>query len=82
MIRVNNQYDLEWRPGMTVQDVLDALKFTFRMIAVKVNGQPVLRRDFATHRGAGWGRGVGAAHDQRGIEKRRTGIAAMPVRLC
>jgi sulfur carrier protein ThiS len=32
---------------MTVQDVLDALKFTFRMIAVKVNGQPVLRRDFA-----------------------------------
>jgi thiamine biosynthesis protein ThiS len=48
MIRVNNQYDLEWHPGMTVQDVLDALKFTFRMIAVKVNGQPVLRRDFAT----------------------------------
>jgi thiamine biosynthesis protein ThiS len=48
MIRVNNQYDLEWHSGMTVQDVLDALKFTFRMIAVKVNGQPVLRRDFAT----------------------------------
>jgi len=48
MIRVNNQYDLEWCPGMTVQDVLDALKFTFRMIAVKVNGQPVLRRDFAS----------------------------------
>jgi len=47
VIRVNSQYDLEWRPGMTVQDVLDALKFTFRMIAVKVNGQPVLRRDFA-----------------------------------
>ncbi len=34
--------------GMTVQDVLDALKFSFRMIAVKVNGQPVLRRDFAS----------------------------------
>ena len=48
MIRVNNQYDLEWHPGMTVQDVLDALKFTFRMIAVKVNGRPVLRRDFAS----------------------------------
>jgi len=48
MIRVNAQYDVEYRPGMTVQDVLDALKFTFRMIAVKVNGQPVLRRDFAT----------------------------------
>jgi sulfur carrier protein len=48
MIRVNGQYEVEWRPGMTVQDVLDALKFSFRMIAVKVNGRPVLRRDFAT----------------------------------
>lgn len=48
MIRVNNQYDLPWRPGMTVQDVLDALKFSFRMIVVKVNGQVVLRKDFAT----------------------------------
>lgn len=48
MIRVNDQYDLPWRPGMTVQDVLDALKFSFRMIVVKVNGQVVLRRDFAT----------------------------------
>ncbi len=48
MIRVNGQYEVEWRPGMTVQDVLDALKFSFRMIAVKVNGQPVLRRDFTT----------------------------------
>jgi thiamine biosynthesis protein ThiS len=47
LIRVNNQYDLAWHPGMTVQDVLDALKFSFRMIAVKVNGVPVLRRDFA-----------------------------------
>jgi sulfur carrier protein len=48
VIRVNNQYDLEWHPGMTVQEMLDALHFTFRMIAVKVNGQPVLRSDFAT----------------------------------
>ncbi len=48
MIRVNNQYEIAWRPGMTVQDVLEALKFSFRMIAVKVNGVPVLRGDFAT----------------------------------
>jgi sulfur carrier protein len=48
MIRVNNQYDVEWRPGMTVQDLLDQLKFTFRMIAVKVNGVVVLRPDYAT----------------------------------
>jgi thiamine biosynthesis protein ThiS len=48
MIRVNNQYDVPWHPGMTVQDVLDALKFSFRMIVVKVNGKVVLRQDFAT----------------------------------
>jgi sulfur carrier protein len=48
MIRVNNQYQVEWRPGMTVQDLLDELKFTFRMIDVKVNGNVVLRPDYAT----------------------------------
>ncbi len=48
MIRVNNQYDVPWRPGLTVQDVLDALKFSFRMIVVKLDGQVVLRRNFAT----------------------------------
>ena len=48
MIRVNTQYNVEWRAGMTVQDVLDALKFSFRMIVVKINGQVVLRKEFAT----------------------------------
>jgi sulfur carrier protein len=48
MIRVNNQYEVEWRSGMTVQDLLDELKFTFRMIVVKVNGDVVLRPDYAT----------------------------------
>ena len=45
MIRVNTQYDVEYRPGMTVQDVLDALKFSFRMIVVKIDGKVVLRKD-------------------------------------
>ena len=31
---VNAQYDVAHRPGMTLQDVLDALKFSFRMIVV------------------------------------------------
>ncbi len=48
MIHVNGQYEVPWQPGMTVQDVLDALKFTFRMIVVKIDGQVVLRKDFAT----------------------------------
>jgi hypothetical protein len=34
MIRVNAQYAVEYRPGMTVQGVLDALKFNFRMTVV------------------------------------------------
>ena len=48
MIRVNDQYDVEHRPGMTVQDVLDALHFSFKMIVVKIDGKVVLRRDFST----------------------------------
>lgn len=48
MIRVNDKFEIEWKPGMTVQDLLDALNFTFRMIAVRVNGEPVLRADYAT----------------------------------
>jgi sulfur carrier protein len=48
VIRVNAQYDVEYRSGMTVQDVLDALKFSFRMIVVKIDGRVVLRKDFAT----------------------------------
>ena len=47
MIRVNDQYEVEWQPGMTVQVLLDELKFTFRMIAVKVDGKVVLRPDYA-----------------------------------
>lgn len=48
MIRVNGQYDVEYRPGMNVQDVLDALKFSFRMIVVKIDDRVVLRKDFGT----------------------------------
>ena len=47
MIHVNNQYEVEWRPGITVQDLLDELKFTFRLIVVKVDGKVVLRPDYA-----------------------------------
>ncbi len=48
MIRVNYLFDVEWHPGMTVQDLLDTLHFSFRMIAMKVNGQVVLKKDYAT----------------------------------
>ena len=44
MIKVNGE-NLEWRDGMTVQDVLDAKNYTFRMISVWINGKPVQRRE-------------------------------------
>ncbi|HEX9118723.1 MAG TPA: sulfur carrier protein ThiS [Anaerolineae bacterium] len=47
MIHINDQYQVAWRPGITVQDVLDALHFSFRMIVVKIDGQVVLRSDFS-----------------------------------
>ncbi|MCL2684349.1 MAG: sulfur carrier protein ThiS [Synergistaceae bacterium] len=40
MILVNGE-EMPWRDGMSVQDVLDAKNFTFRMIAVWVNDEPV-----------------------------------------
>ncbi len=48
MIYVNDQFQVPYRSGMTVQDVLDALRFSFRMVVVKLDGQVVLRQDFAT----------------------------------
>ncbi|MDL2264499.1 sulfur carrier protein ThiS [Synergistaceae bacterium OttesenSCG-928-I11] len=44
MITVNGD-KLDWREGMTVQDVLDAKNYTFRMISVWIDGNPVERRD-------------------------------------
>ena len=42
MIRVNGD-EMPWRDGMSVQDVLDAKNYTFRMIAVWINDEPVER---------------------------------------
>ncbi len=46
MIRVNGR-ELSWRPGMTIQDVLDDCGYTFRMIAVWVDGVPYRREQFS-----------------------------------
>jgi sulfur carrier protein len=47
VITVNNE-QMEHREGMTVQDILDARKFIFRMLAVSVNGQIIARKDYKT----------------------------------
>ena len=44
MLKVNGE-EIPWHEGMTVQDVLDAKNFTFRMISVWINENPVERRE-------------------------------------
>jgi thiamine biosynthesis protein ThiS len=48
MIRVNDQWDIPWQPGMTVDDVLVACKFTHHYVAVSVNSQLVPPQEYAT----------------------------------
>ena len=48
MIRVNNKFDVEWREGMTVNSILEVLKFTFPMIVVSVNGKVIPRSEYGT----------------------------------
>lgn len=38
MITINQRDWLEWRPGMTVADVLATQRFTFPRVVVSVNG--------------------------------------------
>jgi len=47
MITVNGE-PLDWKPGMTVQDVLDAKRYTFRMIGVWINDRPIPKNEFST----------------------------------
>jgi len=48
MITINNRDTLEWTPGMTVRDVLDAMGYTYVLITVTVNGELVDDDDFDT----------------------------------
>ena len=47
MIAVNGR-DFEWRKGLTVQAILDQLKYTSPRIVVKVNGEVVRQKDWKT----------------------------------
>lgn len=44
-----NQEEMEWEPGMTIQDVLDRRKYTFPLIIVKVNGELVPKEAYASY---------------------------------
>ena len=44
MIHVNGE-EMSWHDGMSVQDVLDEKNFTFKMIAVWINDEPIEKRE-------------------------------------
>jgi sulfur carrier protein len=44
-----NGHKISWKEGMTVQDVLDAMKYTFKLIIVKVNGELVKRDRYGSY---------------------------------
>lgn len=50
MITINNRDTLEWTPGMTVQDVLDAMGYVYVLITVTVNGELIEDDDFDTYK--------------------------------
>ena len=49
MISVNDKWEVQWSPGVTIQEVLTALGFTHAVVVVSVNGLLVLPADFDTH---------------------------------
>ena len=49
MIKVNKEA-MEYKEGMTVQDVLNEKKYTFRLITVVVNGKIVPRDEYSSYK--------------------------------
>ncbi len=44
-----NKRDSEWWEGMTVRSLLDAKKYSFKLIFVKINGKLVPRNEYDTY---------------------------------
>jgi sulfur carrier protein len=49
MVSVNDKWDVEWQPGMTVAALLAALRFTHPVLVVSVNGHLVPPDQYPTH---------------------------------
>jgi len=49
MILVNDRDRVAWREGMTVQDLLDALNYTYVLITVTVDDVLVPEEDYRHH---------------------------------
>ena len=49
MLLINDRDRLDWQPGMTVRDVLNAMGYTYALITVTVDGELVLDEDYDQH---------------------------------
>ena len=49
MVTVNNRDKIDWREGMTVRDILDAMRYDYALLVVSVDGRQVAPEEFATH---------------------------------
>lgn len=47
MITVNG-HKIDWREGMTIRDILNTMRYTFRMLVIKVDGKLVPKTDYDT----------------------------------
>ena len=50
MLIINDRDKLDWREGMTVQDLLDAFGYNYVLITITVNGTLVPREEWARYR--------------------------------
>jgi sulfur carrier protein len=48
MIHVNGKFEVEWEPGITVEELLVRLKFSFPLLIVSVDGEMVPKEEYAT----------------------------------
>ncbi|MDZ7860800.1 MAG: sulfur carrier protein ThiS [Candidatus Krumholzibacteriota bacterium] len=49
MIIVNNRDKLEWKKGMTVQNVLDEMRYNYSLITVTVDGKLVPAEEYDSY---------------------------------
>ncbi len=50
MLTINDRDRLDWREGMTVQEMLDRMGYSYALITVTVNGELVSEEDYATRK--------------------------------
>ncbi|MBN2359952.1 MAG: sulfur carrier protein ThiS [Deltaproteobacteria bacterium] len=48
MVLVNNRDRVDWQPGMTVQDLLDKMGYSYVLITVTVDDALVAKEDYAS----------------------------------